>query len=238
MHILTSIIRFPEISLLTRDAHKLRGYFGNLFKEKSPILHNHFIDASNVKRETSNEEIENIKIVKHIYRYPLVQYKIIDRIPVLVGLNEGAELLTSLFLKIKELDIDGKIYPINFKNIENKKFETGLNGQLIEYNFKTLWMGLNQENFKKYVSYKKNNQSKEILNNILTGNILSFFKSIGYHAEERIMLTSNLEEKKTKFKGNDMIAFEGRFVTNVLLPDFIGLGKSVSRGFGCIQKNI
>ena len=33
-----------------------------------------------------------------------------------------------------------------------------------------------------------------------------------------------------------MIAFSGRFTANVLLPDFIGLGKSVSRGFGAIQK--
>jgi len=31
------IIRFPEINLRTRDAHKLRGYFGNLFKEKSEL---------------------------------------------------------------------------------------------------------------------------------------------------------------------------------------------------------
>ncbi len=28
-----TIIRFPEIKLKTRDAHKLLGYFGNLFKK-------------------------------------------------------------------------------------------------------------------------------------------------------------------------------------------------------------
>ncbi len=36
-----TIIRFPEIQLATCDSHKLRGYFGNLFKEYSPLLHNH-----------------------------------------------------------------------------------------------------------------------------------------------------------------------------------------------------
>ncbi|MDZ7899258.1 MAG: CRISPR-associated endonuclease Cas6 [Arcicella sp.] len=33
-----------------------------------------------------------------------------------------------------------------------------------------------------------------------------------------------------------MMAFGGTFMTNALLPDYIGLGKSVSRGFGSIVK--
>ncbi len=59
MQIQTTTIRFPEIQLQARDAHKLRGYFGNLFKEHSPLLHNHFEDGS------------------LRYKYSLVQYKII-----------------------------------------------------------------------------------------------------------------------------------------------------------------
>ncbi len=53
VHIVT--IQFPEITLRTRDAHKLRGHLGNLFKEYSPLLHNHY--------ETGELR----------YRYPLVQ---------------------------------------------------------------------------------------------------------------------------------------------------------------------
>jgi hypothetical protein len=74
-----TIIRFPEIQLATRDAHKLRGYFGNMFQEYSPLLHNHLESGESA------------------YRYPLVQYKVINRIPTLVGLNEGADLLINLF---------------------------------------------------------------------------------------------------------------------------------------------
>ncbi|HEY5122460.1 MAG TPA: CRISPR-associated endonuclease Cas6 [Ignavibacteria bacterium] len=221
MHILTSIVRFPEISLLTRDAHKLRGYFGNLFKEHSELLHNHFKDGSLV------------------FKYPLVQYKVIENIPVLIGLNEGAELLTSLFLNIKELKIEEKLYPINYKNIGNKKCDIGAVDYLIKYEFKTLWMGLNQDNYIKYLKLKLNydfDLINDLFVNILKGNILSFFKSVHYHEEKKIMLLSNLKEKKTKFKGNDMLAFEGGFTANVLLPEFIGLGKSVSRGFGAIIK--
>ena len=94
MNLITSTIRFPEIALATRDAHKLRGYFGNLFKEHSLLLHNHY--------ETGESA----------FQYPLVQYKVIDKIPILIGIQEGAELLTSLFLKIKELKIEEKYYRI------------------------------------------------------------------------------------------------------------------------------
>ena len=93
MQIQTTTIKFPDISLHPHYAHKLRGYFGNLFKEKSPLLHNHF--------ETGELR----------YAYPLVQYKIIDSIPLLLGINEGAELLIELFLKIKELQLDEEKFP-------------------------------------------------------------------------------------------------------------------------------
>ncbi len=44
------------------------------------------------------------------------------------------------------------------------------------------------------------------------------------------------EEKRTGFKDNLMTAIGGGFTTNAMLPDWVGLGKSVSRGYGTIQK--
>ena len=217
MQLNQTIIRFPEIKLKTRDAHKLRGYFGNLFKENSALLHNHFDDGS------------------LRYKYPLVQYKVVENVPVLLGINEGGELLISLFLKISELNIDGAIFPVYHKNIENKKCKVEIVKDLFSYEFKTLYMGLNQKNYKIYID-ENETEKKLLLKKTLTANILSFFKGIDYHAEERIMLTAELDEKKTKFKDKNMIAFTGSFTTNVMLPDFIGLGKAVSRGFGCIVK--
>lgn len=220
MQILTSTIRFPEIALTTRDAHKLRGYFGNLFKEHSVLLHNHYSSGESV------------------FKYPLVQYKVVDNIPILIGLNEGAELLTSLFLKIKELKIEDNIYTINYKNIENKKVDIGVKTDLYKYKFVTLWMGLNQKNHTPYKILKNENDVNsinELFKSILKGNILSFFKSVNYTETERINVLPDFKEKSTKFKNIDMLAFDGEFTVNVMLPDYLGLGKSVSRGFGSIK---
>lgn len=216
MQITQTTIQFPDIQLQTRDAHKLRGYFGNLFMEHSPLLHNHYDDGSTR------------------YAYPLIQYKVIDRVPVLVGFQEGAELLVSLFLKIRELDIEGQHFPVLAKNIQQKQCELTVNQQLYNYSFKTLWMALNQENFRKYQQLDESEKGS-FLNRQLQNNILSFYKGLSFHTNERIMVITRMEEKQTQFKNQSMLAFAGQFTCNAYLPEWAGIGKAVSRGFGTVS---
>lgn len=216
MQITQTVIQFPDIQLQARDAHKLRGYFGNIFKEYSPLLHNHYNDGSSR------------------YAYPLVQYKVIDGIPILVGFQEGADLLVSLFLKIREIDIEGKQYQIQAKNIQQKQNLLVVNQQLYNYTFKTLWMALNQENYKKYLCLDEADKNK-FLNHQLQNSILSFYKGLSFRTDERIMAITQLEEKQTQFKDQPMLAFSGRFTTNAYIPELAGIGKAVSRGFGTIS---
>jgi len=54
--------------------------------------------------------------------------------------------------------------------------------------------------------------------------------------QERIMgMLQNVYEKETKFKDKSMIAFQADFVSNAVLPSFVGIGKSVARGFGTLE---
>jgi hypothetical protein len=213
----TTLIRFPEIKLPTSAAQQLRGYFGNLFKEQSPLLHNHYEDG------------------KSIYRYPLVQYKVIDKVPTLLGINEGAQLLVQLFLKIKEIDLSGKKYLIQSKNIEALTSPLEVNTEtLFEYQFKTLWLGLNQENHKIYKNLQDDKEKQKLLEKILTANLISLSKGLGYTVKDKIMVKSQLLEKSTKFKGEEMLAFSGQFICNMQIPKLLGIGKAVSRGYGAV----
>ena len=212
-------IRFPDIRLQTRDAHKLRGYFGTLFREHSPLLHNHYEDGS----------------FRH--RYPLVQYKVLQNVPTLVALNEGAELLNALFLKMKTIQIAEDTYEVNAKHIRHQPVEIAYADTLHTYQFQTLWMALNQENYRKYVQQNAPDQST-MLNRIAVGNILSFFKAMNLFLEphQRLMAQVNVTPKPTQFKNQRMTAFAGSLIVNALLPDHIGIGKAVSRGFGTIKR--
>lgn len=217
MNITQTTIQFPDIELQTRDAHKLRGYFGNLFKEHSPLLHNHYENG------------------KTRYAYPLVQYKVIDKTPLLVGFQDGADLLVSLFLKIREIDIEGQQYPVLAKNIQQKQYDLTVNQQLYNYRFKTLWMALNQENHRKYQQLEENAKTP-FLNRQLQNNILSFYKGLAFRTSERIMAITRVNEKQTRFKDQSMLAFDGEFTSNAFLPEMAGIGKAVSRGFGTISQ--
>jgi hypothetical protein len=77
-----------------------------------------------------------------------------------------------------------------------------------------------------------------MLEKILIGNILSFFKYSNYNVEKNIKVNIHFHEKETFFKSIIILAFSGSFITNALIPDLVGLGKSVSRGFGTIKKII
>jgi extradiol dioxygenase family protein len=216
MQITQTIIQFPDIELQTRDAHKLRGYFGNLFKEHSTLLHNHYQDGS------------------ARYAYPLVQYKVINKTPLLVGFQEGAELLVSLFLKIREIQIAGQNYPVLAKNIQQKQYNLNVNQQLYNYRFKTLWMALNQENHRIYQQLDENAKTL-FLNRQLQNNILSFYKGLSFRTTDRIMAVTRVNEKQTQFKDQPMLVFDGEFTTNAFLPELAGIGKAVSRGFGTVS---
>ena len=213
----TSVLQFPEIKCHPSDAHKIRGYFGNLFKEHSSILHNHFEDGTSM------------------HRYPLVQYKVVRSVATLVGLGEGAKLLVDLFLDIKELNLAGEVVPILHKNFESNELEIGVSTRLSNYRFETLWMALNQKNHREFIGLTRDEQ-QEKLRRILIGNILSFCKAFNHRVVDHIMVHLSVKENSTRFKNQKMIAFQGEFVSNVLLPDFVGLGKSVARGFGTVRK--
>lgn len=227
-------ITFPEIALRTRDGHKLRGYFGELFREHSPLLHNH-LESDNDDYQLGNRE-ETVA-VRYRYAYPLVQYKVLDRVPTLVGLGDGAGLLTQLFLQMRELDIDGERFPILSKHIRHEQVALGIADDLIEYRFDTLWMALNQDNYRDYRHYSDAERLAQ-LKRVLTTQMLSTFREFKLWLEphERIMVRLSVDERTTQFKNQTMVAFTGGFLANVVLPDGIGLGKAVSRGFGSIRR--
>lgn len=213
-----TILTFPQIRLQRRDAHKLRGYFAHQFGQESDLFHNH--DA----------------VGKSIYRYPRVQYKVVKGVPTVVGLQEGAAMVVERFLRIEYLDIDGLRFFTDQKNMKSQEFLTGVNGSLYQYEFVNPWMALNQKNYKAYLAMDEEAQQTK-LQKVLINNMIAFFKSVDHHEKEQIKVNLQLKTARLAgFKNQKMLTFLGGFVTNVRLPDLIGLGKSVSRGYGTIRK--
>ncbi|WP_080053900.1 CRISPR-associated endonuclease Cas6 [Spirosoma aerolatum] len=222
-------ITFPEITLHTHDAHKLRGYFGELFRDYSPLLHNHL--------QTDDESATDA--IRFRYAYPLVQYKVLRHIPTLVGFGEGAKLLAQLFLQVSTLSINGKLIPVHTRHIRCEQVPIGMADELLEYNFVTLWMALNQANYRDYRRYSDAGRAAQ-LKRVFTSQILATFRTFGLwlSLHERLRVHLSLDERATQFKNQRMVAFSGRFLANVVLPNGLGLGKGVSRGFGSVERYV
>ena len=76
-----------------------------------------------------------------------------------------------------------------------------------------------------------------MLERILVGNIISMSKGLGYTVPGQIEANIfDLRKIHTKLKGTHMLAFLGTFSVNFEIPDYWGIGKSVSRGFGTVKR--
>lgn len=99
----------------------------------------------------------------------------------------------------------------------------------------TPWLALNCKNYENYLIFDKN-QRKELLVRILIANILSMLKGLGIIYKEKILV--NIEKHRTKTTTAHENKFAGitcKWGANISLPNYIGLGKSVSKGFGVIH---
>jgi len=185
--------------------------------------------------------LENIFLHNHnggslIYSYPRVQYKIIDSKARIIGLAEGVEVIKNIsyFEKIILGNEDVKVEGID---LSEAQCIFGISEDQQTYSFFTPWLALNEENHKKYLKIIGWQARKEFLANILIGNIISISKSLGYTVPEPIKVSlGKMKEIKTSLKGTPMLGFLGTFSVNFDIPDYWGIGKSVSRGFGTVKR--
>lgn len=207
-------LTFDSMDMARKDIPKIRGFISNKYPEYDE-LHNHNGD-------------------KFIYKYPIVQYKAVSGIPMILGINEGADVLSKLESSIDNLNISGENIEIYEKGISYVNDILGIADTLLKYKFISPWMALNENNYYKY--YKASDEEKtEIIKKILIGNVLSLCKGLGYTVEEQLNVFVNLQTCKINFKNQEMLGFKGEFLINFHIPDFIGIGKSVSRGFGTVK---
>ncbi|EAY25750.1 CRISPR-associated endonuclease Cas6 [Microscilla marina] len=175
----------------------------------------------------------------YIYRYPLIQYKSIAQKPVIFCLNEGVEEIHKLFAQ-----------PNSSLTIGTQKNEAKIGRLLMEeftielstaptYQYSILnWVALNQQRYLDYKKLERLTDKIALLEGILTANIISMAKGIGWHIPTLIQLhIKSIEHTRfVTFKKQRSLAFNLTFVCNVALPDFLGLGRNVSIGFGSIKQ--
>lgn len=185
---------------------------------------------------------ENILFNHHIedkvylYDYPLIQYKSIRKKSAIMCVGDGVDDIYKLFqfkdwsINLRDQKVNLKIEKLDLNNITLNVWK-----DKYSYNIRK-WLALNSKNYESYLKITSLKDRCEFLEKILIGNIISFAKGIEWNITEKILLNINdiLKVSPVKFKGVSLITFDLQFDCNVYLPNYLGLGKGVSHGFGTI----
>lgn len=205
-------VSYPDIRVPQWQGRKLRGFFAADGGEGS-LLHNHGEGG------------------RSIYRYPLVQYKIVRGVPTVVAAEAGISQVYPLVMDRQTLCLGDQRFPRGHMQIDLSEARVGDTPSPLRYRFCAPWFGLNQDNYALYRQADENAR-KELLVRVLAGNLLSLSKGLDVTVERRLCVSASLRERLVRFKEETVLGFVGEFSVNYAIPPLLGLGKSVSRGFG------
>ena len=170
------------------------------------------------------------------FSYPRVQVKILNEQIYIIGIKEGVEPVLSIPDKIKELDFGNITFTINDFEEETLNQQFALSGTVVKYNFLTSWAALNYVTGKKYrsIPFKK---KISYLNKLLGINLMFLAKEMGVPIEKGIYTKLEIPNLHPKsIDDNKWKSFKGDFKTNIILPNYIGLGNGITRGYGTISR--
>lgn len=217
MKIRTILIKFTT-DIRQSEIPAFRGAINAVLEEKHSILfHNHTDDGLR-------------------YSYPLIQYKRIGGKAAIMCVGEGTEVIGEFFSRQElSLQIGKRSIVCEVDEIVAKYHNITITEELIPYRIRK-WVPFNSENYETYMKAKGIVEKYQILEKIMTGNILSMAKGLEMTIETPlcVKLEEIIDTYNVTFKGIKMMSFDLDFMANITIPDFLGLGKGVSHGFGNI----
>lgn len=206
-------IRFSELAQLRSAILRSMQYNANV------LFHNH-IDSQKLR-----------------YAYPLIQYKRINKKAAILCMNEGVNVIGEhLSSQSTRIELNGVPMTLEIENVSPKITTIqAWEDAVFKYNVRR-WLPLNSENYEKFCSIDNYIERVAFIEKILTANILSFFKGAGVTLERDIKcnILDLSEPKLLRFKKTKLMSFDVYFSSNATLPDYIGIGRHVSVGFGTV----
>jgi len=209
---------FPDLQLAPNQLSAFRGSIAAWAGLEHDAFHNH---AAGTKLH---------------YRYPKIQYKLVDGYPCIIGINEGVEPLTRQLFEAKEyvITLNGKYVSVQNFSIEHTNAELQLTDSMQTY-YLNLWLPLNKVYHEKWKATTRLADKALLLENRLAAHLLSFAKGINWRLPDKslnVALLNIYKEQPVRLHNEKLLAFSVRYQCNLLLPDHIGIGRRSSIGFG------
>ena len=212
-------VEFTPLSFKPSDIPRLRAFLARQFPQYSE-LHNHLKNGG------------------FRFVYPDIQFKFINSRPMLVGYGRGLQILKEVFQKVSYFELNHRKIEVPEKSIQIVESTIGESKEIFKYQFISPWMALNQRNFQEFQQLDSV-ERKVKLNRILWGNLRALAHGFDYWIPdpEKVNVDGHFDMAPGKFKGNSMLMFKGFFTVNFHIPDYLGFGKQLARGYGTVVKS-
>ena len=204
-----------EQPLVLEQAIGLRGYYAAAFGHAEAF--SRFLEQSRA------------------YRYPRLQYKVVDGRGLIIGFAEAAEVLAGLPYP-ESLHLGRQDFAVREVSSEQSPGSWGLCERMRGYRWLTPWLILDEAGLAKYFRLKSPHSQKFYLESLLISNLLAISKELGFRPGGQI--TAEIRELKqitVEIHGGHTMGFAGSFAANMEMPDYFGLGRSVARGYGTVK---
>jgi len=210
---------FYDTVISDREIPLFRGTVLNSLGDKANVLyHNH----------TGEETFR--------YSYPLIQYKRLNGKAAIVCIEEGIELVGQLLLELPvSILIGTREEQCHIEKIISKEVPVSMQNECVSYRLRR-WLPLNSKNYALFQDTESLVERIPILERVLIGNILSFLKGVDIHLEKQLELhiTNITNQRPATYKKVKLMAFDIDFKINLSLPQYIGIGKNASVGYGIL----
>ena len=172
------------------------------------------------------------------YSYPLIQYKRLNGRAAVVCVEEAVDLIgqflteTNDKLRIGDREVEWRTSRIQPTRLYVQTWENTFNYHI------SRWLPLNSKNYQIYQNTEGIIEKVSLLENILKGNLLSMLKGLDIHLEKELLvkITQLSDPYLIYNKGVGMMAFNADFISNLSIPNNLGVGKNASIGCGVVHQ--
>ena len=208
----TLTVQFPDITLAPELIKDFRGEVIARTPEPDDRLHNHTPDGAS------------------IYRYPMVQYRVWQGRATLFGIGEGIPAVKAFLDTLDQTPYQAT----------PARTEVSLTDVPVRYAIGQ-WWPLNTDNLRRWDDTTGLANRVRLLEGILVNQLLAVCSAVGYQVPNRglqVEIEELTEQPARQFDTQSSIEEIPAKVVGVIysanlrLPDGIGVGKGVSKGFG------
>lgn len=170
-----------------------------------------------------------------IHRYPVVQCKMVKTRLLAVGIAQGADFLHQL-ASGPVMGTGPDTCRITGRDPAVREEQFGIAADPETYEFQTAWLALNQQNAKKFYDLKGKPERDMFMQKILLSNLATLAKSLDCSLPSPLTCEAKVRFKRERIDRENVIVFYGRFRTNLAIPDYLGIGQSLSQGYGTVRR--